>query len=83
MVDRLAGEGVLFAAKPPYVPHADAGGTAHRPWNKLPFKAMSKATRRFPPIPEHPSIAQRMQASPVLADPEDRMPGPYTPENRP
>lgn len=83
MIDKLQGAGVLFAPTRPFAVKADATGTAHRPWDGIPFKAMPKATRKFRKLPEHPSIAVRVKAPAVLADPKDKAPAPYAPTNRP
>lgn len=86
MQEKMQGEGVLFAGEPSYTPAPSASGPAHKPWDHLPWNmvAMRKASRKFAvTIPEHPFIAQRMAASPVLADPTDKAPSDYAPANLP
>jgi len=85
MVEQLAGIQVRFT-EPVYDPFApDARGTAHQPWTHPPFNLPDKSQpRRFTGsgIAEHPSIAERMAAAEVVAEPGER-PTPYRPGNRP
>ena len=72
--------GVLFAASSDYpvTPRADA--TAHQPWIHQPWSLLPELRlrkRTFPAgLPEDPSVAARMAAGPVRADPSVN-PAPY------
>lgn len=80
LVDRLRAAGVLFAASSDYpvTPRADA--TAHQPWIHQPWSLIPDLRlrrRTFPAgLPEDASVAARMAAGPVRADPSVK-PAPY------
>ncbi len=82
MTRRLDGVGVKFAADgPALAPRPD--GVAHQPWISPPWDVLPQCARQFPDwMPEDPSIAARMAAGPVKADPA-LAPAPYRPTNRP
>ena len=83
MVEQLKEIGVRFNQPACAQCTPDYRGTAHRPWKYPPFDLLDNAApRRFKGIPEHPSIAQRMQAGPVRPDPKVN-PEVYAPANRP
>lgn len=77
MVDNLKGVGVLFD---PYPSAPDAAGVAHKPWAHSPWdnkKLFPHNPRKgLEGIAEHPSVAARRAASPVVADP-GAAPTPY------
>lgn len=85
IVEQLQTVGVRFT-HPIYTPLApDSKGTAHKPWQHPPFNLPGKAKPRDlkgSGIPEHPSIQARMNAGPVVAEPNEP-PAPYAPTNRP
>jgi uncharacterized protein (DUF2235 family) len=83
MVERLNAVGVRFS-QPIYTPFApDPRGTAHKPWQKGTFSTRKKALREFQGagIDEHPAVAARMNAGPVVHEPSEA-PRPYLPPNR-
>ncbi len=87
MMDRLTEVGVSFVDKPPspLVIEPDPAGTAHKPWTHRPFNVPTVfvGKRKFPSgITMHPSIAQRMASSAVVAEPGEAV-GPYAPDNLP
>ncbi len=87
MMDRLTEAGVSFVdtPPPPIVIEPDAAGTAHKPWTHPPFNVPTifVGKRSFPKgMPMDPSIAQRMAAGDVVAEPGEAA-APYIPENLP
>lgn len=84
-VEQLQTVGVRFN-QPIYIPFApDSKGTAHKPWQHPPFNVPGKATPRDLKgigIQQHPSIQARINAGPVVAEP-DEPPTLYAPTNRP
>ncbi len=85
MIDQLTAVGVLFSSKQGYPIKPDPAGPAHKPWAHLPWTlpGVSLGPRTFPKgLPEDPSIAARMAADNVVAEPGES-PGPYEPKNRP
>lgn len=85
MIDRLGEVGVRFSPEQADPPNLNAAGTAHQPWRRLPWTlpGVSLGARRFPEgMREHSSIADRVAAGNVKADPSES-PEPYTPTNRP
>ena len=85
MVERLNTIGVRFS-QPVYTPFApDPRGTAHKPWQHWPFNRVGKTKlRQFrgTGIQDHPAIAGRMNAGPVVHEPGEA-PSPYLPQNWP
>jgi len=85
MVDRLESVGVRFN-RPIFSPFApDPKGTAHKPWQHPPFNLPGEtAVRNLKGcgIQEHPSIQERIDAGPVVAEPGEAL-APYKPSNRP
>lgn len=85
MIDQLTGVGVLFSSAQAYPIKPNPGGPAHKPWAHLPWTlpGVSLGARNFPKkILEDPSIAARIAAGNVVAEPGED-PGPYQPTNRP
>jgi len=82
MTAKLAGAGVLYSGNPLHTPKPDAAGTAHAPWEDVPWKALPKSRRSFPAALIEggldPSVALRMRAGDVLGHPKGK-PGPYKP----
>jgi len=85
MVDRLESVGVRFN-RPIFSPFApDPKGTAHKPWQHPPFNLPGEtAVRNLKGcgIQEHPSIQERIDAGPVVAESGEAL-APYKPSNRP
>lgn len=84
MVGRLNTVGVRFN-QPIYTPFApEPRGTAHKPWEHWPFNRCKNALREFKGtgIHEHPAVAARMNAGPVVHEPGED-PDLYAPSNRP
>ena len=84
MVGRLNTVGVRFT-QPIYTPFIpDPRGTAHKPWEHWPFNMCKNALREFKGagIQEHPAVAERMNAGPVVHEPGEA-PSPYAPNNWP
>jgi len=85
MITQLTSVGVLFSNAPAYQCKPKPTGTAHKPWMHLPWNlpGVSLGARSFPQgMPMDPSIAARMAASQVLAEPGET-PNAYQPTNRP
>jgi len=87
LAGQLAEAGVQFSAAPQYVPAPDAKGTAHEPWVHDPWHlaCFPKTVRSFAGgsgLLVHPSIAERMAAGTVLAEP-GAMAAVYRPANLP
>jgi hypothetical protein len=84
MTGRLASAGVIYSAKPLYVPTPDATAVAHTPWADVPWKALRQAHRRFTadllPACLDPAVESRMRALQVRSSPSGE-PGPYKPGN--
>ncbi|HEY4079292.1 MAG TPA: DUF2235 domain-containing protein [Burkholderiaceae bacterium] len=84
MTQQLSEAGVLYAGTPLYLPVPDATGTAHAPWEEVPWKALPQSPRVFPELLRKDgldrSITLRMKAGPVLGWPSAQ-PGPYAPGN--
>jgi len=86
MIEQLAGTGVLFSKAQTYPVTPNPAGTAHKPWVHLPWTlpGVSLGARSFSEsIAEHPSIAARITAGPVVAEPGENPRAPYEPANRP
>ncbi len=85
MVEQLNTVDVRFS-QPIYTPFSpDPRGTAHKPWQHWPFNRVGKTKlREFKgtEIHEHPVVAKRMEAGPVVHEPGEN-PSPYAPSNRP
>ena len=85
MQDQLAPLGVSFKTGWSEGILPDAGGTAHQPWSHLPWTlpGVSLGARQFPAgLPRDPSIAARMAAGSVVAEP-GAAPAAYKPTNLP
>jgi uncharacterized protein (DUF2235 family) len=85
MQAQLAGLGVRFKEGWAQSFQPDAAGVAHQPWAKAPWTLpiMVVEARTFPKdLLVDPSVAERMAAGPVQADP-GAQPTPYAPTNRP
>jgi uncharacterized protein (DUF2235 family) len=85
MMDRLAGDGVLFHDAPPVPIVPDPSGIAHKPWEKPPFNIPTIFTGRrvFPPgMALDASVQKRLALASVVAAPGE-MGGPYQPDNLP
>jgi hypothetical protein len=79
MTKQLSNIGVQFSTPPQYPPTPNPLGTAHKPWLHFPFNvpAFTLGKRVFPAgILEHASVAARLAASPVIAEPGEE-PIPY------
>lgn len=84
MVSQLKTVGVQFS-KTIYTPFSpNALGVAHQPWRQLSFHLRPQGPRNFngTAIHKHPSIAERMNAGPVISEPNSA-PTPYAPKNMP
>lgn len=82
IVEQLGDSGVRFADGAVAGIVADSRGTAHKPWKLEPWLFLPQRCRVFPAgIAEHPSIAERMAAGSVVAQPGEA-PGAYLPGNR-
>jgi uncharacterized protein (DUF2235 family) len=80
MVGSLKGCGVVFSDENAYPSSPNPAGVAHKPWKHGPWK---EAAREFPDgMHQDPSIAARMAAGNVVADPGEP-PAPYVPTNLP
>jgi len=85
MMSQLTGQGVALANPLTVVPAPDPAAMAHAPWAKAPWTlpGVKLGPRAFPAgMPEHASIAARLKAGPVRAEP-GAAPAPYRPGNRP
>jgi uncharacterized protein (DUF2235 family) len=85
MIGQLLVAGVLFADIEGDSIKPDPAGTAHKPWAHPPWTlpGVPLGARRFPSgMAEDPSIAARMAAGNVVAEPGEA-PAPYRPTNRP
>lgn len=81
MQERLAGEGLRFAARPAWVPAPAAGGPAHRPWAHFPWTHLPTGARVLPAgLGLHGSVLDRMAAGAVAPDP-GVAPEAYAPAN--
>jgi uncharacterized protein (DUF2235 family) len=85
MMGRLTEAGVSFVDTPPapIAINPDPAGTAHKPWTHPPFNVPTifVGKRSFPKgMPMDPSIAQRMAAGDVIAEPGEAA-APYRPGN--
>lgn len=85
MMEQLANIGVRFSSTQAFPINPDALGVAHHPaahtpWN---FPGIALGPRKFPKnLLQHPSIATRMAAPKVIADPGTKA-APYHPSNLP
>jgi uncharacterized protein (DUF2235 family) len=83
MIEMLEGAGVRCAAGDVKAFAPNAAGTAHKPWAHGPWPKLPQRSRQFTPgMAEHPSIAERLKAPAVIAEPGEA-PAPYRPGNRP
>jgi uncharacterized protein (DUF2235 family) len=84
MTKKLIEVGVLFSAKPAFIPEPNPAGTAHCPWNKIPWVALPQRSRSFPAglvaNGQDGSIAARKAAGNVM-NCCSGVPGPYAPGN--
>lgn len=70
MRDRLAEQGLRFAAVPSLPVAPSATGTAHRPWAQFPWTHLPTGPRAFPAgLRLHRSVLDRLAAGPVVPDP--------------
>ncbi len=70
MIDNLTGAGVSFSGAWQRAPRPDPAGVAHMPWRYPPYDVLPQGPRFFPPyVHEHPSVAARRAAGPVVPDP--------------
>jgi hypothetical protein len=82
MLQQLQDVGALFTDRRVDGFAPDPAAIAHKPWIYKPWPEFPKSYRRFADgIAEHPSIAARMAAGLVIADPKED-PAPYSPPNR-
>jgi uncharacterized protein (DUF2235 family) len=85
MITQLTGVGVLFSNAPAYQCKPKPAGTAHKPWMHAPWNlpGVSLGARSFSQgMAQDPSIAVRMAAGNIVAEPGD-LPAFYLPTNRP
>jgi uncharacterized protein (DUF2235 family) len=85
MITQLTGVGVLFSTTPAYECKPKPTGISHKPWLHAPWNlpSVSLGARSFPQgMPQDPSIAVRMAAGNVVAEPGEP-PAFYQPTNRP
>ena len=85
MIDQLTNVGVLFTTVQAYPIRPNHKGAAHQPWAHLPWTlpSVSLGSRKFPEgMPQDPSIAARMTADNVVAEPNEAA-APYNPTNQP
>lgn len=85
MIDRLGKTGVSFSNVQAWPIQPNAAGTTHKPWAHLPWNlpGVSLGARSFPKeMLKDPSIAKRIAAGNVVADPGET-PAPYKPSNLP
>ncbi len=72
MIDQLTGVGVLFSSEQPYAIKPNHAGVAHMPWIHSPwdYPGINLGPRRFSfALDPHASIAARMRAGMVVAEP--------------
>ncbi|GLH69739.1 hypothetical protein GETHPA_12720 [Geothrix rubra] len=70
MQDRLAEQGLRFAALPAWPPAPSATGIAHRPWAHFPWTHLPTGARALPAgLRLHRSVLDRMAGGPVAPDP--------------
>ena len=82
MMQQMQGVGARFAERHADGLDPDAAGTAHKPWIHKPWPEFPVGSRRFADgIAEHASIAARVAAERVIAEPGEA-PTPYRPTNR-
>ena len=85
MMEQLASIGVRFSTTAAYPIKPDALGVAHNPSAHVPWKipGIPLGSRKLPKdLLQHPSIAARMAAAQVIADPGTKA-APYKPSNLP
>ncbi len=85
MVEKLQAQGVSFVLPLPASVVPNVCGTAHKPWLHAPFNLPGAACARAlagQGVQVHPSVQQRMQAGPVVAEPGEAVSA-YQPANLP
>jgi uncharacterized protein (DUF2235 family) len=83
MIEQLKGAGVRFVDADVNALVPDPTATAHKPWAHGPWPKLPHRSRTFPEgIIEHPSVAERVRAVGVIAEPGEAA-APYRPANRP